>query len=146
MKMKKAQITLFIILAIILVSSVMIIFYLQSESDQINVQKQGNLDQSDIDIVNAHISSCLKSTLEDSISNSGLDEDSIGEYIEENLETCINFSVFKNLGIIVESGSINSLVHLSNTSVSVSLDYLIVIKKESLTSKLDSFYAESRIN
>lgn len=158
----KGQITIFIIVAVIIIGLVFIFFLIQN--------KPSNTDYSqEIAIINSFVEDCLSNVGEDAIYNIGqrggyfnvpensldieiphyndkfpLKEDlekELEEYVDESLFFCTrNFIDFPDLK--VEQGEIKTSVEIKDGKVLFKVDYPLGISKEEDTSTFNEFETE----
>jgi len=69
-------------------------------------------------------------------------EDGVSEYIEENLESCINYSSFTDLGYVIDAGEIDANVLIAENHVDISVDYPIDVSKKNQIKKISQFYVK----
>jgi hypothetical protein len=166
--MKKGQVTIFIIVAILIVGLGVTFFVFR---DNLNIGKPSL----EIAPINTKIISCLESTSEEGINyvslrggyytipnslyfsyftdevpyyyiNSKLNipsiariESELRNYVIENLKDCINISSFEEQGFDITEGNLSVSINVDEDSVEVKTNYPLAIKKGEDTSKLKEF-------
>ena len=171
---KRGQVTIFIIIAIVLIAAIGLYFVFR---DSFNVKEI----PSEIDFVYVHIISCLEETTEQGINYISLQggyyevpkqlsieyfskdipyyylnskvyvpsieivEEGLEEYIYINLENCLNFEDFEEQGFEINKGNLLVSTNIKENKVNIKVDYPITITKgESI--QLKEFKIEIRSN
>ena len=139
---KRAQITIFIILGLVVLSSVLFLLYahsiVQKSEYEVENKKQVNF-ESKVGPVENYISSCAKTTLTQAIDAEGLNENEIENYINNNLKECVDTSIFK--GLDFSTADVSSEVLISSKSANAHINFPIEIKSGSFTKELREFYS-----
>jgi len=165
--MRRGQITLYIIIAILVLSAVSVVLYTQKDL----FSKKTEYTQQNIKSVNFFISSCIEKTAEDALFFTGQQggyyipaqnsagsvayyfydnksyfpkkeviEQQLALYMSDNLKICTaNFSNFTNLG--VSYGEINSTVKILSDRVRFNVYWPVIITQTSKY-ELNSFSAD----
>lgn len=150
---KKAQLTIFIIIGVVLL---MVFFISISLSDYRSDEKQIISDE--IRPINSFVESCLEYVSENAtwtltrhggrISELVYDkipeitemENELSEYINDNIDFCINdFEVFEKQGFIITPGSHIVKTRINQEDITFTLIYPIKIQKQDSVTKLDTF-------
>ena len=144
--MKKAQITIFMIIGII-IASVILIFYMTKDSSKEEILL------SDMDAalsftsvrgsLQNYVSECVKLTTLNAIDNYGLidSENSIDWYIEHNLKGCTQgFPEFIKLGFSVKEGGVEAEVDITDSSVVVEVNYPVSVTREGKKAEIEDFF------
>jgi len=153
---KKGQVTLFVIIAIMLVAAVALVVYFAG----IKPQKEAEID---IKPIQAHVQNCVESTAENGLYMIGFQggyiitpansletnfttisygyssgknqlpavskiESELKSYIELFLPSCTTFDEFPDLDI--STGEVDAVVNIKEDTIDISVNYPITIKKE----------------
>ena len=142
---KKAQVSLYIILGLIIVLLVAL-FYL-SFSNQDNLEEEfrkvSTLSEMRIDM-HAYIKTCIRDAVKDGMSRAGIRQDTIEEYeqiVEDEVVKCTDslFEILKTQGKDISTGVINSQIQLNDETVIIEVDYPITISTNSQKAKFQFF-------
>ncbi len=135
--MKKAQITIFIIAALILVF--FIGFMLMSRNAVINKADQIDIEQASLQAEKI-VNTCLESKTIEAIQRIPIrkeNEELQADYIENGVKKCADFSTIK--GADISAGSARAIVYLSDTTLKTELEYPIIIKGDEGQKQISSF-------
>jgi len=103
---------------------------------EIESKKQTDF-QARVNSIESYVSSCAKNILTLAIKTEGLNENKINNYINNNLRTCVNPSLFEGLEISI--GDVTSDVVITNKSVKTNIIFPIDINSGSSTKKIQHF-------
>jgi len=168
---KRGQVTIFIIVAIILVSIGILFFVFK---DNLNVGENSL----EIEPIQNQVQYCLDRTSEEGINYVALHggyynipkeikmsyityeapyyyinsvvnipsivriENEIENYIIDNLKYCINYSLFEEQGFVINEGNLSASVYIREDKINVKITYPLSIKKGEATSRLSDFKVE----
>ena len=166
---KKGQVTIFIIIAIVIIGIAVTFFAFK---DTLNI---GKASSSDVDPINTEFLSCLESTTEEGITFISLQggyyeipediafsyivekapyyymnskkyipsteriERELENYITEKLGLCLNFSSFEVQGFEINEGDLSTSITVEEEKVYVDVNYPLVIKKGEETYRMNEF-------
>lgn len=167
----KGQITIFVIIAILLVALVVLFFVFK---DDFGIGKTS----SEIEPIQTSVLSCLESTSEEGINYIALHggyykipeeismkylekevpyyyinskenipsiervERELEDYISENLKSCLNFSSFEEQGFSINEGNVSSSVNIGEDKTNIKANYPLAIEKGEESFKLKEFKTE----
>ncbi|RME54234.1 hypothetical protein D6777_04465 [Candidatus Woesearchaeota archaeon] len=147
---KKGQITIFVILGIIIVVSIVIVAVLKGgEVKRVVKEKVGMTVEfsNEADEVKAIVQKCIEQSAKQSfnallLKNVNNYKEIMEEIIKANLPSCVDFT---NLTFDVTTGKLRSVkvdYKEGLSKIIVDVNYDVVIKKEGMTNKISSFYTE----
>lgn len=171
MRSKRAQVTIFIIIALVIIGGVLIFFLIKDSNNK-------NYNLENIDLFEQEVSSCLKELSEESIYficmqggylfpsdyesykflriphyfkdnekvNPSLEifEKSISEYIELNAQRCLINQSFRNYTINSKNPVVNTKIESDKTIIEI--EYPIYISSEDQTDEIKEFEFEFEMN
>lgn len=127
---KKGQISVFMIIALVLIIFTGLLFYLQSiKTDEVIVDTITIAElQSKQDSLNLFIRSCLELTVWEGIHEYGiledLSEDLVSLYVKNSLDSCLdNFESFKEQGFAITKGDKSVHMEIFDDLIEVELNY-----------------------
>lgn len=173
---KRGQVTIFIIIAILIIGAVSLFFTLKG-----SLQKESIISPEEAPIVN-FVEQCLKKTIIEGVSYIALSggyykvpepkekffsydvpfywyngknlmpskeivEMEFSKYIEENLPNCLQgFNIFEEQGYVVQEKIISAKVSLFQDKITVDLNFPIYIQKGEFTGRVENFQKEINTN
>ncbi len=141
--MKKAQLTIFMILGFVILVSFGFIFIISTDQ-KIETPYPLSLEQEKIEI-SLKTEECIKIQAKEAINLYGIDASSnkeIAQYIEKNLQACANPSLWEEKGLDIEEGTIQSESLVSVNSMLIRVKYPVRLEKEKIaTETSDYFYS-----
>lgn len=143
--MKKAQVTLFIIVGLVLVIAAVGFFLLQSQPTDID--NKGYLSdtaslESAHNVLNMQIQKCLETLTMEAIDIKGIGDGSaemIRAFINLKLDECIDFEYITNQGFSIDKAGFETVVVVNEDTILVELSYPMTIRKDRSVSTLDTF-------
>ena len=139
---KKAQITPFLLVVLVILISISILMYIKSSSENVKVELRAEkqvIFQSGLNLLKSHISNCIDFTLAEAIDTVGLNESAISDYIEDKLVYCIDWIILKNRGFEIVPGQVDADTVVNDLGASTAINFPITIKFGGTSSKLDKF-------
>jgi hypothetical protein len=150
MKMqKKAQITIFIVIGLIILVTVGFLLSSRSLDSEQKTDVKEDL-TSDINSVNSFVDSCIKNTIEKGLENIKIcNLTELEDYMDDNLRVCTlnNFNVFEGINITekkLPKSGINLTIKKDRLTVNV--DYPLTLKKQKSKSEIEQFYLEYKFH
>ncbi|MBW3015259.1 hypothetical protein KY330_02455 [Candidatus Woesearchaeota archaeon] len=136
---KRGQITVWIIIGMVLLLTVVLLFYLSSKGQTKPSIETVSTFQGETNSLNMFITSCLEKTLLNAIDDVGLKEPAIKDYIESNIDKCIDFTIFEEKGLKVTPEALSANISKTDNTIIADLNYPIDIEKEGQHSRLTNF-------
>jgi hypothetical protein len=140
---KKSQLTIFAILGLVLII-VIAFFAFKSNSNGTELLKSQNnvvSFSSTSESLKGYINECLKQTSEEALAQYGLTDSysKIEGYIQDNIEKCIDFSLYEKQGFEIVKSSPVVYITLLDETILITLKYPIDLKKDSSFSHIEEF-------
>jgi hypothetical protein len=129
---KRAQITLFLIIGVLMLFILGFLFYLTSQAEII--PEEATIEQS----ISQLVAQCLKKRIIESYAITGIDADRTRRYVDHELLSCADLSLFQDQADI-SHGRISSTVQVSEKTISAEVMLPITIKQGDSVIRLDSF-------
>ena len=137
---RRAQVTIFIIIGILLVVSVGMVFYFSSISNKTSTIDISTLSASEItNQIEAQIDKCLNEKTIFAIDANGLDKTQIQNFLSQNLAACIQPTINKYNGVAeITPSSLSVIVNIDDEKIEITGNYPISVKKTD-TQNLNEF-------
>jgi 3D (Asp-Asp-Asp) domain-containing protein len=146
--MKKAQITIFLIVGLFLLISLGFIFYFSGKTKIENKYSTLDIAKEKIQFA-SKTQDCIEIQTKEAIDLYGLNipesEEKISEYIENNLQTCANPDLWRNLGLIVEEDRIRTNTEISGNWLFLKVNYPVKLQKEDISVEISDYSYNVRI-
>jgi hypothetical protein len=147
---KRGQITIFIILGIVIIVSIILVSVFKGGEVKRAVQKQIGATvgfNNEIKEVSKIVQACLEQSVKNSFNSLVLKnvdnyDEVFSEMIKAQLPSCIDFS---GLNFEVATGKLRSIkvnYNKGSSKIAVKLDYDLIIKKGGASKKVSTFYTE----
>ena len=135
-KSKRSQITIFVIIAILLVLAFVIIFLVMKQSPSPG-------QPSDIQAIQSHVDGCVKEVFFEAINNLGFYENLLSQYVTYNIVNC-DLSQFeaKGYNISKKDEEIQADIKITDYEASVVVKWPITINKEDFKKTYTEFSAK----
>ena len=136
----KSQISLFIVIGVVILTAFLFVFSIGN----ITVKKESPTTLTELTeyskSVKFYVDTCLSTILKSGVVEVGFREYDLKDYINNNLNKCINFEDFK--GISIQQEPYNADVRISDYNILVNLDYNLTLSKGKSTLTLSEFRDE----
>ena len=136
MQQKRSQITLFIVLGFVVLVSFLYVFNIKNIRKNESPSGLSALIQ-DSEIVKLYVDSCLSIVLKKGVVDVGLQESQLEDYLNQNLNKCIDFENFKGLDIQQEPYKLN--LRTSDYNIFVDMNYKLTLSKGKSQMSLSKF-------
>lgn len=132
--MKKAQVTIFIIIGVILIAfAAFLVFFLSSAEVESNVDMEIYSEE-----INNIVLDCIEKVVDENLQNAGVVE--MNDYLDANLRDCTDFSKIE--GVEITKGEVGSNVYRDDDFLFVEINYPVTVESEGESSTTSEFYLE----
>ncbi len=142
--LKRGQITLFIIIAVIMLAAfgVGLTYLLKSGAPDAEQPLVANAAlESASSSMKSSVLGCLEKRMEEGIDNYGLkmgeSDELIGNYIDASMEDCVDFDFFEKKGYLIDEGAARAQVSIEENALIATLEYPITISTKAGSSSVD---------
>ncbi len=137
-KKRKAQISLFLVLGIIILIIFSVFFYLsftpQIPEEGVVIKLESSVE------LKEYVSSCLRDVVNNNVNRYGVKEEVLKNAINIDIKRCVNdFFSFKRQGYEVNYGNPIADVHITDTTITTYLNYPIELEKENYLFREENF-------
>src|SRR3989339_1540760 len=143
MTKKRAQITLYMILGIVLLLSIGILFYIggsQRKTEPVS-REQISLQQDSV-AVKAFVQECIRQSVvaaEETQVPEQKNEEWYEAFIESEVIKCSDFSLFEKQGLQTENGNVNAKVTITEDAITAKVNFPVTVKRDAQTTSFSEF-------
>jgi len=140
---KKGQaVSLFLIVGVILLISFGVFLYLRTAINKQPSEISTNFESQKVQL-KSQIDYCIEAETKEAVFLYGVSKESsndgIKQYLEENLEDCIDFKDFEEKGLDINKEDVKVNVNAGETYLGIDVDYSLTVSKETSSSKMEEF-------
>ncbi|MBD3309668.1 hypothetical protein GF351_00440 [Candidatus Woesearchaeota archaeon] len=139
--MKKAQVTLFIILGLVILIIFGVFAYLLSavQENQVGPEPEKPAEELDMTHIRDHVDACIYATIKQGVGRVGLYSEDLELYLEENLPACIDFSTFDSKGFMIQDKDIDADIDVLDKEIVTGVEYPLEIRRGQESGSLRKF-------
>ena len=142
---KRGQITLFLIIAVVMLVSIGAGLYFLLDYNRPDVEKPSLVKSAALEAASStmrsFVQSCLEKKTREAIDNYGIrkdySEELIKNYIDSSMIECVDFAYFESKGFIVEEDGVGSEARIEEDAILVMLDFPLRISNKAGTNAID---------
>ena len=140
---KKGQaVSLFIVVGVILLISFGVFLYLRTAIHKQPSEISTDFESQKVQLA-SQIEDCIRIETKEAVFLYGVSKESsndeIKQYLEENLEDCVDFETFEERGLDINKEDVKVNVNTDENYLSIDVNYPITMSKETSSSKIEGF-------
>lgn len=150
---KRGQITIFIVVGIFIVATIILVAVLKGGTIKNAIEKglssTGSLDAV-VDDVNSIIQGCFDKAMQESFRRMAVGKfndysKEFGNILESELLKCVNYDSIQATVVASDIDNLNILISPDSTQIKAEMKYNVLIKKDNEVRRLDTFYSQLSI-